>query len=382
MRFIHTSDLHIGKIVNGFSMMEEQEAILFQILEYTKERQVDAVLLSGDLYDKPVPSAAAVTLLDHFLTELAGLGVKILAIAGNHDCGERIGFANRILERQGLYMEGKLSNPVRYVDVPDEWGNVRVHLVPFAKPAEVRDFYPDAGEVRNFEESLKVILNHVSYSGRDILITHQFVVNGSELPELSDSETRVSVGGTDQVEAALFERFGYVALGHIHGCQQIGNGRAYYSGSPVKYSFSECSHKKSVMYGEMGPDNVVKPERLFLRPVHDMRKIRGKLSELVRPEIVELADEKDYILAVLTDETELVDPVGTLRTVYPNVMQLKWERKNSGGDEDFILNEGIREKGTYELFEDFYGLVTGKTMTAEQENVMRETVERAKEEIT
>lgn len=384
MRFIHTSDLHIGKTVSGFSMLEEQEAALKQIMGYVKERQADAVLLSGDLYDRSVPPAAAVTMFDAFLTGLSEMGVTILAIAGNHDCGERIGFANRILEKRGLYLEGKLEAPVRFVDIPDQWGFVRVHLAPFAKPAEVRSLYRCEGSMKTFEESFEEILRHVTYSpgGRDILMAHQFVVNQGLLPELSDSETRVTVGGTDQVEAALFQPFCYTALGHIHGCQQIGKNPVYYSGSPVKYSFSECSHRKSVLYGEVGENGKVTLERLPLTPVHDMRKIRGRLADLILPEVVSAADPEDYILAVLTDETELLDPIGTLRSVYPNIMQLKWEKRAVEQDDTVIHDDIMKDKGPYGLFADFYELVTGKTMSEEQEAVMRETAEQAEEEVS
>lgn len=383
MKFIHTSDLHIGKTVNGFSMLEEQRAVLKQITDYVRERQPDAVLLSGDLYDRAVPPAAAVTMFDDFLTELSVLGVTILAIAGNHDCGERIGFASRILEKRGLYMEGRLCDPVRYVDIPDEWGTVRIHLVPFARPAEVKAIYGCPGAMKTFEESFEEILRHVDRSagGRDVLVAHQFAISHGRLPELSDSETRVSVGGTDQVEAALMDSFCYTALGHIHGCQQVGSGQVWYSGSPVKYSFSECFHQKSVLYGEVGEDGKVTLERLPLKPIHDMRKIRGRLADLISPKVVEAADPEDYILAVLTDETELLDPIGTLRSVYPNIMQLKWEKRIADQEEVQLHDDAVRQKGPYGLFADFFELVMGKPMTEEQEAVMKETAERAKEAV-
>lgn len=213
-------------------------------------------------------------------------------------------------------------------------------------------------------------------------MAHQFVVNHGELPELSDSETRTSVGGADQVEASLFAPFCYTALGHIHGCQQIGNDSVCYSGSPVKYSFSECSHKKSVMYVEIGEKGKVTTERLPLIPIHDMRKIRGRLADLILPEVAAAADPEDYILAVLTDDTELLDPIGTLRSVYPNVMQLKWEKREAEQGEILVRDDTIKEKGPYGLFSDFYELVTGKCMTKEQEDVMKDTVLRAKEEVS
>lgn len=381
MRFLHTSDLHIGKSVCGFSMLEEQAHVLEQILAAVREHQVDAVFVSGDLYDRALPPAQAVTLLDDFLTRLAADGVLVCAIAGNHDSGERIGFANRILEHQGVYLEGVLREAVRYVDWERDGERVRIHLLPFARPAQVRDLYRT--DCVTYEDCMQEILRHVSYleDGKNILLAHQFVVNQGIQPELSDSETRLSVGGADQVEAADFARFDYVALGHIHGCQQIGDGPVWYSGSPVKYSFSEVFHKKSVMLGEWDGDGKLKLERIALTPIHDMRKIRGRLADLIDPAVVAEADEQDYLLAVLTNEEDLVDPIGTLRSVYPNVMQLKLERKSealAGGEGTGMAAR--QEKSPEELFARFYELVMGESLSEEQQGLMEEVIGQAKEE--
>lgn len=383
MRFLHTSDLHIGKTVCGFSMLEEQKAALDQILTIIGERRVDAVFLSGDLYDRALPPSQAVTLLDTFLTRLVDMGVLVCAIAGNHDSGERIGFANRILEHQGLYMEGVLQNEVRYVDWTGTAGEepVRIHLLPYAKPAQVRDrFHTDTV---TYEACIQELMGHVNYleQGKNILLAHQFVVNHGIEPELSDSETRVSVGGADQVEAANFQQFDYVALGHIHGPQQIGDGPVYYSGSPVKYSFSEVHHKKSVLVGEWDEAGKLSVERVPLTPVHDMRKIRGKLAELTAPDVVEAADEQDYLLAILTNEEELVDAIGTLRSVYPNIMQMQMERskRQTGQALDGARGADWKAKSPYDLFVQFYGLVMDTEMTEEQETLIRDVIEQAKE---
>lgn len=377
MRFLHTSDLHIGKTVCGFSMLEEQKAALDQILAIVREKQVDAVFLSGDLYDRALPPAQAVTLLDGFLTRLVDLGVLVCAIAGNHDSGERIGFANRILEHKGLYMEGVINGKVRYVD----WeGRVRIHMLPYIKPAQARDIYHT--EADTYEECMQELLKHVEFldGGKNVLLAHQFVVNHGMEPELSDSEMRVSVGGADQVEAENFKRFDYVALGHIHGPQKIGDGPVYYSGSPVKYSFSEIHHKKSVIVGEWDAAGELAIERIPLTPIHDMRKIRGKLADLIAPEIVAEADEQDYLLAVLTNEEELVDAIGTLRSVYPNIMQMQIERSNrQAGQEPDAGNAGWKEKSPYELFEQFYEFVMDTEMTEDQRALIRTVIRQAKE---
>lgn len=401
MKFLHTSDLHIGKTVCGFSMLEEQKAALSQILELVKSEQVDMVFLSGDLYDRALPPSQAVTVLDEFLTSLVDLNVVVCAIAGNHDSGERIGFASRILEHKGLYMEGMLKARIRFVDWTPKRGvespagdaapasvatpaidaaPVRVHLLPYARPAQVRDVFQV--EAATYEESMQEILKHVDFleHGKNVLLTHQFVVNHGVAPELSDSETRVSVGGADQVEAADFERFDYVALGHIHGPQQIGGGPVYYSGSPVKYSFSEVHHNKSVIIGEFHEDGRLTVKRASLKPIHDMRKIRGKLQDLIDPEVVSAADAEDYLLAVLTNEEELADPVGTLRSVYPNVMQLQIERVQQ--ERELMEERGAdwKEKSPFELFDQFYGYVMGQDLTEEQAALVQDVIREAKEE--
>lgn len=376
MRFLHSSDLHIGKTVNGFSMLEEQKHVLNQIVEAAKAREVDAVFLSGDLYDRSIPPTQAVEVLDEFLTSLVDLGIEVFAIAGNHDSGERIGFAGRILEQKGLHMAGMLEKPPAYVDME----TVRVHLIPYARPVSVRALYNTA--VSDYEESMGEVLKSVEYrtDGANILLTHQFVVNRGETPELSDSETRVTVGGADQVEAENFNKFDYVALGHIHRKQRIGDGPVYYSGSPVKYSFSEVYHQKTVIFGEIAADGSCSVEDILLTPIHDMRKIRGRLEDLISDEVVKSADEEDYILAVLTNEEELLDPIGTLRSVYPNVMQLQMERVFQKGKETEQNAMELKEKSPYRLFEDFFCEVTGKELGEAQKEVVEAAVDTAKEE--
>lgn len=383
MKFLHTSDLHIGKTVCGFSMLEEQQAALDQILHIVQDEQIDMVFLSGDLYDRALPPSQAVTMLDEFLTRLVDMQVVVCAIAGNHDSGERIGFASRILEHRGLYMEGVLQKRIRYVDYrPKRQGEpaVRVHLVPYAKPAQVRDVFQTGAQT--YEECMQEILRHVEYleDGNNVLLAHQFVVNHGREPELSDSETRTSVGGADQVEAANFARFDYVALGHIHGPQQIGDGPVYYSGSPVKYSFSEVHHNKSVIVGAWSPDAPLAVRRIAIKPVHDMRRIRGKLADLIASEVVEAADAQDYLLAVLTNEEELADPIGTLRSVYPNVMQLQLERTLLHREGEEPRGPGWKELSSLELFEQFFTYVMDQELTEEQKGLVQDAIEQAKED--
>lgn len=380
MKFLHTSDLHIGKMVNGFSMLDEQVHVLEQIVAAAVERDVDAVFLCGDLYDRSVPPAQAVSVLDRFLTSLVDHGVEVFAIGGNHDSGERIGFAGRILEQKGLHMEGIIQNPVGFVDLQQDGGRYRIHMLPFAKPAVVRAVY--GGSIETYEEGMQAMLTGVEYleDGPNLLLTHHFVMNQGREPELSDSETRVSVGGMDCVEVLNFRRFSYTALGHIHGRQQIGDGPVYYSGSPLKYSFSEAHHEKAVLYGEMGLDGQVSLEPVPLKPIHDMRKIRGRLTDLIMPEVVVLGDAEDYILAVLTNEEELMDPLGTLRSVYPNVMQLQMERMTGEKGMNMQDREHRDRMSPYELFQEFFAEVTGKELGEEQRQAVTAAIEKALEE--
>lgn len=379
MKFIHTSDLHIGKVVNGFSILQEQIHALEQITEIACREQADAVLLCGDLYDRSIPPAFAVSVLDEFLTKLVDAGIKILSIAGNHDCAERIGFASRILEHKGLYMEGSLRETIRYVDFKDGSDLVRVHMVPYAKPVFVKALYQ--AEVENHEEAMKEILNHVEFEkqGANILLAHQFVVNQGKEPEVSDSESRVSVGGTDQVEVSDFDGFDYVALGHIHGGQQIGEKPVYYSGSPVKYSFSEANHEKHVLVGEVTSKGLISLKKVGLTPIHDMRKIKGKLSALIAPDIADQEDCFDYILAVLTNEEELIDPIGTLRSVYPNVMQLQIEKRSRERETEAFHAVEVKKKSPFELFSDFFRDVMGKELSEEQKTAAVKAIEQAEE---
>ena len=373
MRFLHTSDLHIGKTVNGFSMVEEQAHVLEQIIAYAKEYQVQAVLLSGDLYDRSVPSSQAVMLMDQFLTQLVEMGITVLAIGGNHDSGERIGFANRILEKKGLFLEGMAEKEVKYVDLDQ----VRFHLLPFARPAQIRTLY--GVEAVTYDQCMAERLNHVHYleGGCNVLLAHEFVVDSGKEPLLSDSETRVSVGTADQVEASHFKRFDYVALGHIHRKQKIGKRQVYYSGSPIKYSFSEANTEKAVILGETDERGKVSVSFLPLKPIHDMRIIKGRLADLISPEVVEAADEEDYMLAILTDEEDLLDPMGSLRSVYPNMMQLQWEQREGEEKEGEQTFQTLKEKHPMELFEDFFGQVTGKELSEEQQKLLEKILEQA-----
>lgn len=362
MKFLHTGDLHIGKTVNEFSMIEDQKYILRQILDMAKAEKADAVVIAGDVYDRPVPSAEAVTLLDDFLTALLGEQIPVIMISGNHDSAERVAFADRILEKQGLYIAGGYDGELKRVLLEDEWGYVDFVCMPFVKPA-----------VASPEDMLARTPMTLDLHSRHVLVTHYFVTgeNGQE-PELSDSENRVNVGGLDNVPASLFAMFDYVALGHIHKRQKIGTGEVWYAGAPLKYSFSEANQEKSINLVTLGEKGNISVEKKKLTPLHEMRVIKGKLEQLIAPEVVQAADFEDYIKAVLTDTEELIDPIGTLRSVYPNVMQIAPDKDGQKEGEEYRPAVFMAQKSTGELFAQFYEMLRGEPMDGKRAKLVEE----------
>ncbi|MCD2492378.1 exonuclease SbcCD subunit D [Lacrimispora sp. NSJ-141] len=383
MKFIHTGDLHIGKIVNGFSMLEEQKRALDAIFTLAEETCADAVLIAGDIYDRAIPPKEGVSLFDGFLGRCTEAGIPVLGIAGNHDSPERISFGEIPLKRQGIYLDGVLKESPTAVCFSDEWGTVTVHLLPFAGPAGMKAAFGDGeSDAEGFPEGVQNAVKRmqVSHGERHVLVTHHFVGEGEWRPEVCDSESRTAVGGADLVDASLFDAFDYTALGHLHRAQKVGKRHIYYSGSPVKYSFSEADQRKSVFLVELREKGNLTIERRFLTPIHDMRIIRGPLMELMKPEVYDLADREDYICAVLTDEEELLDPAESLRAVYPNLMQLVLEKNLTGEGEGTFSGRTRERKSPEELFEEFFREVTGREADEARLDVMREAIEWAEKE--
>lgn len=372
MKFLHTADLHIGKKIYEQSLISDQKFILEEILEIALKEQVDAVVIAGDVYDRAIPPTEAVALLDDFLTRLHRKGIPMIAVSGNHDSPERLSFGDRILEGQGLYISGVLQEPLRTVLLQDQYGPVHFVLLPFVRPAAV-----GAG---SSAEAVEAILSRqprsLSLNERYVLVTHFFVVgDNGECPELSDSETDTHVGGLDGVPASLFQSFDYVALGHIHKPQRMGGGNAYYAGSPLKYSFSEAGVDKSVNIVELGtPGTAVQVRRVPLVPRHDMRCIKGSLREMMGPEALE-ANKKgieDYLQVILTDQEELIDPIGTLRSVYPNVLSLLLEKNLQVADEAYETRLTGNRKTAEKLFEEFYQLLREEPLEGRRLEIVKE----------
>lgn len=372
MKFIHTSDLHIGKFVHEMSMIEDQKYMLGQIAELAEKEKADALVIAGDIYDRAIPSAEAVDLLDDFLTEMSLKKIPVILISGNHDSAQRVSFADRILEKQGIHIAGGYEGQLKQVVLEDEFGPVYFVCMPFVKPS--------AAEAVTSEEAVNNMLSScpmtLSLNSRYVLVTHYFVTgeNGQQ-PKLSESESTVNVGGLDNVSASLFAAFCYTALGHIHKPQQVGSGPVYYSGSPMKYAFSEAEQEKSVNVVTLGACGLENVKTVPIRPLHDMRIIKGRLEDLIQDEVCAAADREDYIQAILTNEEELIEPMETLRSVYPNIMQIvieKYVKEPVGAVNTRIEFSKIR---TEELFAQFYEMVSGQPMDAEREKIVAKTVE-------
>ncbi len=375
MKFLHTGDLHIGKKIFETSLLEDQQVMLQQICDIAVEEQVDAVLIAGDVYDRSVPATEAVELLDDFLTKLIECKLPVVMISGNHDSPERVGFADKILERQGLYIAGAYEGKLRRVEFEDEFGKVCVVCLPFVKPA--------VAEGHNCAEAVEKLLAkeelNFKDSSRYVLVTHYFVTGeNGQAPELSEAETTVDVGGIDNVPADVFAGFDYVALGHIHRYQQISAGQVYYAGAPMKYSFAEANSTKTVNIVTLGEKGQCQVRRRELKPLHELRCIKGLLQELIRPEVVNTADTsaRDFIQATLTDKEELIDPIGTLRSVYPNTLQILIERNVAPDVEQMESRLRGSRRSTEELFADFYEMLTGEALSERQRQIVREEVEK------
>ncbi len=372
MKLIHLSDLHLGKRVNEFSMLEDQRYILTEIIRIIDAEQPDAVLIAGDVYDKPVPSAEAVQLLDDFLCRLANRNLQVLMISGNHDSAERVAFGGRLMEGSGIHISPAYDGIVKPIILNDKWGEVRFYLLPFLKPVHVRRFYPEE-EIETYTDALRVAVKHmnVEETTRNVLLTHQFVTGA----ERCDSE-EVSVGGTDNVDATVFDAFDYVALGHIHGPQQVCRPTIRYCGSPLKYSFSEAKHQKSVTVIELEEKGGINLRTVPLVPRHDMREIRGRYMEVTAKSFYEQMKTDDYLRITLTDEEDVPNAVGKLRVIYPNLMKLDYD--NSRTRNTFHLEDAadVEHLSPIELFAELYEKQNNVPMNQEQTNFVQSLMEQ------
>ena len=373
MKLIHLSDLHLGKRVNEVSMIEDQEYILHQIIRITKDENADAVLLSGDIYDKSVPSAEAVTLFDEFLSRLAQLKVQVFAISGNHDSPERLAFGNRLMEGAGIHMSPVYCGEVAPTVLSDTYGEVNFWLLPFIKPAHVKRFYPD-NTIESYTDAVRVAIEKMGIDNtqRNVLLTHQFVTGASVDPEGSEE---ISVGGSDNVDASVFESFDYVALGHIHGPQNIGSNKIRYCGTPLKYSFSEVNHYKSVTVVELGAKGELELHTTPLTPRHDMRIIRGSFEEVTDKAFYEGTATDDYLQVTLTNEDDVPEAIGKLRVIYPNIMKLTYDNTRTRTNQLIDGAEDVERKSPLQLFGELYEQQNNQPMSEQQADFTRNLIE-------
>ena len=376
MKLVHLSDLHLGKRVNEFSMLEDQKHILWEILRIIGQEKPEGVIIAGDVYDKAVSPAEAVALLDEFLVRLAGMRTEVFIISGNHDSAERIAFGSRLIRESGVHLSPVFSGEIEPCTLTDEYGEVQIRMLPFIKPADVRHAFPEK-EIADYTDAVRTVIRHMNPdpSVRNVLVAHQFVTGAAR----SDSED-VSVGGMDNVDASVFEPFDYVALGHIHGPQRIGRETVRYCGTPLKYSFSERNHVKSVTVVTLGEKGRTEIRTVPLIPLHDMREIRGTYEELTLRKNWEGTATDDYLHVILTDENDVPDAMARLRVIYPNIMKVDYDNQRTRTASLTGLAEEAERKSEMELFEEFYAGQNGQPLSGEQRSFAEALLEKLKEE--
>lgn len=368
MKFLHISDLHLGKRVNGFSMLEDQRYILNQILEILTQEKIEAVLIAGDIYDRSIPPVEAIELFDAFISDIAERSIKVAIIAGNHDSAERLSFGNTLMCNSGVYVADAYKGSTLPVEFQDEYGLVYLYMLPFIKPATVKLLFENE-DISSYDDAVQVAIDEMEINNqkRNILMAHQFVTGA----EQCDSE-ELSVGGTENISVEWLEEFDYVALGHIHRAQKIKKETIRYSGTPLKYSFSEVSHKKSVTVVELKEKGTVEISQIPLEPLRDLCEIRGRYNDIISKEFYEDRNVEDYIHITLLDEEDILEGFGKLSVVYPNIMKLDYDNIRTKSDSAIHSVEDIKRKSPQELFEEFYILQNNQEMTEEQRELARE----------
>ena len=367
---MHLADLHLGKRVNGFSMMEDQEYILNRILEIMEEEQPDGLLIAGDVYDKTIPPAEAVRLMDDFLTAVAAKHVPVFLISGNHDSAERVAFGHQLMQGSGIWISPVYDGTIRHHTLEDRWGEVNIYLVPFLRPSVVRSFFPDI-EIEDYTDVLRTIIEdlQVDTSRRNVVLAHQFVTAAGALPETCDSE-QLSVGGLDRVDGSVFSPFDYTALGHLHGPQRVGSETIRYAGSPLKYSFSELHQKKSVTVVELREKGETEIRQIPLQPRREMIELRGTFEEILAEARQKGEPQTDYYHMILTDETDVVDALSRLREYYPNIMLLDYDNRRTRSQKEVEQLDRVEERTPGELFAALYEQQNGQEMDSDRKEYL------------
>ena len=376
MKIMHLSDLHIGKRVNEYSMLQDQIYILKEILRIIDNEKVETVIIAGDVYDRSLPPNEALELFDEFLYQLSSRNVNVFVISGNHDSPERISYGGRMMTENKIFLSPVYNGDVKPISLNDDYGEVNFYLLPFIRPADIRRYFPDEN-IENYTDAVKVAIDNmnVDFSERNILVTHQFVT-GAELSESED----IIVGGTDNVSGEVFDGFDYVALGHIHREQTVGKDNIRYCGTPLKYSFSEAKNIKSVTILDFNDKGNIEYSKIPLTPFRDMREIRGTYYELTLKSNYESTNTEDYLHITLTDEEDIPDAIGKLRSIYPNIMKLDYDNLRTRGSGTVDAIENIESKSPFELFADLFRQQNNQDMSEEQEEIMRNLIDKIWEE--
>lgn len=374
MKFLHIADLHIGKVVAGFQMLEDQKIVLNQMIEFIKQEKPDGILIAGDIYDRSVPSAEAMAVFDDFLTKIYVCGCSVFMVSGNHDSPERLGFAGELLKQNKLYIAGEVKEEIEKVSLVCGKTKVNVYLLPFARVPVLNAVFQIDG--KNYNDGIKAAIEKMNLNPEEInlLVTHYFVSNGVKKPEVSESEVALSVGSIEEIDSKLLEVFDYVALGHIHGPQWVGKETIRYAGSLLKYSFSEVLHHKSVTMIDVIEKGKISISTKELTATHNMRKIKGRLEELIKEEIVKSGNPMDYLHVTLTNKEELINPIAVLKSVYPNIMQLVFE-KNIVEQQGEIEVNSIQNQSTLEIYKTFFEEVTSYEIDRDRYQVMEKILE-------
>lgn len=383
MKILHLADLHLGKILQEQSLIEDQEYMLKEIINIIKVEKVQVLLISGDVYDRSVPPTEAVNLLDDFLkTLIKELKIKVFIISGNHDSKDRLGFGNKIFEDEGLYIENRYTGILKKVKLEDKYGPLNIYMLPFIKPVEVKKFFEDDLE-NNYDLAINKIIEkeEIDKSERNIIMVHQFVTAGNVKPERTESEV-LSLGGIENVDVSNFKSFDYVAIGHVHRPQKIGRDTARYAGTILKYSFSEINHNKSIPIIDIKEKGNITINLLPLKPLRDMREIKGPIEELIKEENYKEGNLEDYIKAIITNEEPVYDAIGKIKKIYPNTLKLEIQNSKTinKNEEQNINLEELKKKSELELFSDFYKLQNNLELNEEQKEIVKNIISEVKHE--
>ena len=372
MKLLHLGDLHLGKSLGEFDLIEDQKYILNQILDLIVQESVDAVLIAGDVYDKSIPSEAATRLLDTFLSQLAAKNVKTFMISGNHDSDDRLNYGSKLFVSNQIYISAVYDGHLNQYVINDGETEVHVYLLPFVKASQVKHYFPEA-EIATYEDAVRVIIDTADINKEkcNVLVAHQFVAGKGEDPALGGSEGAgtQSVGLVEKIGYNCFDKFDYVALGHIHSPQRVGRDEVRYSGSPLKYSLSEVNNEKSVPIITISGKKDISIDLFPLKPMRNMRHIKGKMEDLLNKANVK--SPEDFIYATLTDEDIINDAMGIFQQTYPNTVKIDYDNSHTREIEQVDISKIAQNKSFSELISDFYRLMYQCEISDEEMDIMR-----------